>query len=323
MLNCTSCGYGSPEGAKYCRQCGAPLFEGDFKEAATRNYGRQGPAVAPAASAPLPPSIADAVAGDTARYQQAVHMPQPSASIYTPPVGVAPAARDTSSLKPKRRRILKWGGFVMAMLLSAGIGAAINEEENSGRVYLSQEDRVRLERLRTEDRLQETLVGSVTEFQERRREEMERQLEDIERAKEEAERAAERGELGRSGEKPLDLTEFEYKGASAGEFSRIPGRELLTQRTSDNFDTVARYFQEKLGQPILQLNRRNRRQVVFQSTGTPSVTVLVRESRERSRQPEIIIMRSPFRFPVSAPEAEAAKPAAAAEAKAPAELTQK
>src|SRR5207302_2189954 len=133
-------------------------------------------------------------------------------------------------------RYLKWGGFVLALLMSGGIGAAINQESNSGRVYLSAEDRARLERLWTEDRMNQTQTGSVIEKQQRVREEMERRLEEIERAKEEAERAAERGDVAATGEKPLDFRGLEYQGASAGQYSRIPGKELLTQRTNHDFE---------------------------------------------------------------------------------------
>jgi len=300
MLNCPTCGYESPDGAKYCRNCGAGLSAGsDPLEAATRNYGRQGPAVAAAGSAPLPPSIGDAVAGDTARY------PQPFSALppaYAPP-GRVPSAADTSSLgKRKKRRFLKWGAFLLALLISGGIGAAINDESNDGRVELSREDRVRLERLRAEDQIQQTLTGSVTEMQERLHEELERQLESIERAKEDMERAAERGEVALADGKALDLTAYEYQGASAGEFSRIPGRELLKQRTGDDFETVTRFYQEKLGKPFVRLGERDNKRAVFQAANTSPVTVLVRESGERPRRTEIIILRSPFRFPVAQPD---------------------
>src|SRR5437867_10839642 len=77
MLNCPSCDYESPDNSRFCRQCGAPLLsERDLAEARTRNYGRQAAVVA-APSAPLPPSIGDAVAGETARYQQSLQAAPP------------------------------------------------------------------------------------------------------------------------------------------------------------------------------------------------------------------------------------------------------
>lgn len=293
MLNCPSCHYESTDNSRFCRQCGAPLVsERELAEARTRNYGRQAAAVA-APSAPLPPSISDAVAGETARYQQPLSATPPA---YTPFDRISPAA-NTASFKPKRR-YLKWGGFVLALLISSGIGAAINEESNSGRVYLSAEERAGLERLRAEDRMNETMTGSVIEQQDRVRQGIERRLEEIERAKEEAERAAERGDVATTGEEPLNFTAYEYQGASTGQYSRIPGKELLTQRTADDFEKVIQFYEgmNLFGKPFVQINERNQRQALFQYVGTTPITLLVREGRERTRQTEIIILRSPFRF---------------------------
>jgi hypothetical protein len=283
------------------------MGDGDPLEATTRNYGRQGPALASAGSAPLPPSIGDAVAGDTARYQQQVPVQPmgpmgpigPMGPAYMPPGRMSVA--DTASFKgKKRRRFVKWGAVFLAMLMSVGIGAAINEESNDGRIFVSMEDRARLDRMRTEDQLRRTMTDSITDYQDRMREDIERKIEAIDRAKEEAERAAERGDPG-ADVKPIDLTSYEYQGATGGQYSRIPGRELLTQRTKDDFETVRRFYQEKLGQPLIQVNNdrndRNQRQAFFQSVGSPSATVLIRETRDRARQLEIIILRSPFRFP--------------------------
>jgi hypothetical protein len=163
------------------------------------------------------------------------------------------------------------------------------------------------------------MTDSIMEYQERMREDIQRKIEAIDRAKEDAERAIERGEPGTDA-KPIDLTSFEYQAATAGQYSRIPGRELLTQRTKDDFETVRRFYQEKLGQPLIQVNNdRNQRQAFFQSVGSPSATVLIRETRDRARQLEIIILRSPFRFPSLQVEEEKQKAAdpekATAEAK--------
>jgi hypothetical protein len=288
------------------------MGDGDLLEATTRNYGRQGPALAPSGSAPLPPSIGDAVAGDTARYQQQIPVQPvgpmgpigPMGPAYMPP-GRMPVA-DTAAFKgKKRRRILKWGAFFLAMLMSAGIGAAINDESNNDdRIHVSMEDRVRLARMQTEDRLRDTLTGSIADYHERIREDLERKIEAVDRAKEEAERAIERGDGG-TDVKPLDLVSYEYQGASGGQYSRIPGRELVTQRTNDNFETVSKFYQEKMGRPLAQITERNRKESLFQTVGSPSATVLIRESRDRGRQTEIIIVRSPARFPTLQPDPDA------------------
>ncbi len=308
MQHCSICHYESPEGAKFCRQCGAPLYaESELSGAGTRNYGRQEGAPTPSAFLPnpapsVPPSVVDAFGPETARYPKApssagvgtsslpniAPMYAQPAPVYMPPV------HNTAPIKPKRK-LLKWGGSLLLLLIAGGIGAGINEESNSGRTYLSGEDRARLERLRIEDRLTRTLTSAVTEQNDRIQDELRQRLDDVERAKEDARRAAERGLVGLD-EKPLDLKEFEYPGAASGQYSRIPGKELTTLRTRDDFETIVQHYQAKLGQPYVTLNERNNKRALFQSGGTPSATVLVQETNDRNRD-KISIMRSPFRFP--------------------------
>lgn len=301
MLNCPSCDYESPSSARFCRQCGVTLpTDSDLTEATTRNIGRQDPipSVATAGSAPLPPSIADTFAGNTARYRASSQ----AAPAYTPP-GFVANVMNTASLKSKRR-YLKRFGWVLALFISGGIGAGINQESNRDRVRLSPADRARLERLRTEDETARTLTGSVSERQDRLRDEAQRRLEEVERAREESQRAFERGSLTNSDEKLLDLNEYEYKNATTGQYSRIPGKEVLTQRAKEDFETISQFYQKKLGLPFVHRNERNEKQSLFQSETIPSVSVLVRESRDRSHQTEIIVIRSPFRFPRIQPDQE-------------------
>ena len=304
-MQCTICNYESPEGAKFCRQCGAPLYaESELSGADTRNYGRQDNG--PILSAPLPkpaPSVVDAFGSETARYYKApaavgvgtsnlpnvTPMYTQHAPVYVPPI------QNTAPIKSKKRRFLKVAGGLLLLLIAGGIGAGINEEANDGRIALSNEDRGRLERMRAEDRLNRTTFNSVTELNNRLREELERRAEDIERAKEEAQRAAERGLTGLD-EKPLDLNQYEYPNATSAQYSRIVGKELMTLRTQDNFETLVQHYRRKLGEPVVILTERNNKRAIFQSTGTPSATILVQETNDRNRE-KIIALRSPFRLP--------------------------
>jgi hypothetical protein len=123
-------------------------------------------------------------------------------------------------------------------------------------------------------------------------------MEEVQRAREEAERAAERGGAALAGEPPLNLSRFEYPGATSGQYSRIPGREMMTQMTGDSFDTITQYYQQKLGPPLAQISGK---QALFQSAGPVPVAVLVRDGRGRGRQWEIVLMRSPLRFLTAQP----------------------
>lgn len=304
-MQCTICNYESPEGAKFCRQCGAPLYaESEMSGADTRNYGRQDNG--PILSAPLPkpaPSVVDAFGSETARYYKApaaasvgtsslpnvAPMYAQHAPVYMPPI------QNTAPIKTKKRRFLKLAGGLLLLLIAGGIGAGINEESNDGRIRLSRDDQVRLERLRAEDRLNHTTFNSVIELNNRLREELERRAEEIERAKEDAERAAERGSTGLD-EKPLDLSQYDYDNTTSAQYSRIVGKELMTLRTQDNFETLVNFYKRKLGDPVVILTERNNKRAIFQSNGTPSVTILVQETNDRNRE-KIFAMRSPFRFP--------------------------
>lgn len=303
-MQCSICNYNSPEGAKFCRQCGAPLFsESELSGAGTRNYGRQDNG--PALSAPLPnpaPSVVDAFGPETARYAK----PQAAASVGTsnlPPIApmyaqhapvYMPPIQNTAPIKSQKRRFLKFAGGLFLLLLAGGIGAGINEEANSGRVRLSRDDQVRLERMRNEDRLKGSFISATNEQSDRLQNELRQQLEDVERAKEDARRAAERGG-SESDVTLLDLKEFEYPEATSAQSSRIPGKELTTLRTRDDFETIVRYYQSKLGEPYVVINDRNNKRALFQSNGSPSVTVFVQDTNDRNRD-KISIMRSPFRF---------------------------
>jgi hypothetical protein len=304
MQLCSICNYESPEGAKFCRQCGAPLYaESEMSGADTRNYGRQDNG--PILSAPLPkpaPSVVDAFGSETARYYKA---PAPAgvgtsnlpniapmyaqhAPVYMPPI------QNTAPIKTKKRRLLKWAGGLLLLIIAGGIGAGINEESNEGRFYLSRDDQARLERLRAEDRLNHATFNSVIEMNHRLREELDRRAEDIERAKEEAERAAERGSTGLD-EKQLDLKDYEYPNSTSARYSHVVGKELMTLRTQDNFETLVDFYKRKLGDPLIILTERNNKRAIFQSTGTPSTTILVQETNDRNRE-KIIALRSPFRL---------------------------
>jgi hypothetical protein len=303
MSNCSTCGYQSPEGAKFCRQCGAPLYaESESSGADTRNYGRQDSA--PAFSAPLPrtPSVVDAFGSETSRYYQAPaaavagtsNLPNVNPVFGGMAHGYAPPVSPTSPLK-KKRRLLKWGGAALALIISAGIGAGINEAENKGRIYVSSQDRAYLDAKHREDQINGTLISATTESRQRIQEELAERLEAVQRAKEEAERAMERGQTGLD-EPTLELGAFKYPGATSGQFSSIAGKELLTLRTKDDFDTITDYYQRKLGKPYLIRNERNRKSAIFQTNETPSATILVQETNDRNQE-KISILRSPFRFP--------------------------
>jgi hypothetical protein len=287
---CQHCGFESPASDKYCRQCGASLpFETEFSAAATRNYGRQEPAppvsTAPSAhSGRFSPSVADAIAGETERYYQ------------EPQWSPAPPAPNTAPIQT-RLRSRRW--FLLFFLLFIGIvvGAFVTGK-NVGReraqqmiVDFSPEDEAR----QRQEELKRELEDRMREAQDHAREAMDRQREALDHAREAAEQAAEAGAAAASpGVKLLDLTPYEYPGATIGNSIRIPGHETLTLRTSDDFEQVLQYYQKKLGKPVIQINESWEKRLLFQSTGAPPISVSVETDYERGGQLKIVVLRSPF-----------------------------
>jgi hypothetical protein len=130
---CLKCGFTAETNAKFCRQCGASLFnESGASEAQTQHYGRQTPPPVPEpASAPFtsqmppqqPPSIADTFAPDTGK----LHPPQPTSgppplgANYTPNAYPAPAYGHPPMPTSAKSNWWKWAlGVVLGSVLVCG-----------------------------------------------------------------------------------------------------------------------------------------------------------------------------------------------------------
>jgi len=295
---CQYCSYESPAGARFCRQCGAQLYvETEASAAGTRNYGRQEPApsVVMAGSGQLPPSVADTIAGETERYYQASYVP-------TPP---APATAPIKSRIGSWLRIGPWRWILLLLVLIIGmaIGAMMREGVRQERDSRTPEERDRSQREREARRRQEDLRRQtrdrVREAENRTREIRDRIREAVDRYREAADRAVEAGSaVVPADDKLYDLSRYEYPGAPIGISIRIPGHEMLTMRTTDSFDAVNQFYQQKLGtQPILKDNEAMEKRVIYQSNTAPAITVSV-ETVPGQAGPEmkIVVLRSPFRL---------------------------
>jgi hypothetical protein len=291
---CQHCSYESPIGARFCRQCGAQLFvETEVSAASTRNYGRQesAPSVVAANSGHLPPSVADAIAGETERYYQAPYVPTP----------IIPA---TSQIK-SGIKLWRWMlALLLVLLIGAMIGALVglNMRPRRAAIPVSSEEFVRNQRQeemrrRLEEQRREA-QNRMRDAENRARDARNRARDALNHAREAAERASEAGTaLAPTDEKPLDLSQYEYPGATQGSAIRIPGREILTMRVSDgHFDAVNQFYRNKLGKPIIEYNESaEERLLIFQSSTAPAVSVSIVTDDERpGPMLKIVVMRSPF-----------------------------
>jgi hypothetical protein len=288
---CQLCGYESPAGARFCRQCGAPHFvETETSAASTRNYGRQEPAppVAAAGSGHLPPSVADIVAGETERYYQPPYVPAPPAPVTAP---------IKSGIKLWRWMI----AFLFVLLIGAAIGALVRGTRRENR--MPPEERARFQKEEEARRRQEDLrrqaEDRMREAEDRAREAQDRARQALDHAREAAERASEAGAtLALTDEKPLDLSTYEYPGATVGSSIRIPGREMIIMRVSDgHYDAVNQFYRKKLGEPIIEINEPAEKRLIFQSNTAPAISVSVETDNERPGPLlKIVVLRSPFRI---------------------------
>ncbi|MGH9853671.1 MAG: zinc-ribbon domain-containing protein, partial [Blastocatellia bacterium] len=290
---CQHCGYESPAGARFCRQCGAPHFvETEGSVATTRNYGKQEPSVVTAGSGHLPPSVADAIAGETERY-------------YQPPYVPAPLAPATAPIKP-RIKLWRWMiAFLFVLLIGAAIGALMRgaSRERNRTPPMPPAEFARHQREEEAQRRQEDLrrqaEDQMRQAEDRIRQAQDRARQALEHAREAAERASEAGAaVTLTDEKPLDLSPYEYPGATVGSSIRIPGREMITMRVSDgHFDAVNQFYQNKLGKPIIEINEPGEKRLIFQSNTAPAISVSVETDEERPGPLlKIVVLRSPFRI---------------------------
>jgi hypothetical protein len=298
---CQYCSYESPIEARFCRQCGVQLYlETETSAAGTRNFDKQEPAlsVATPGSGHLPPSVGDAIAGETARYYQA----QP----YAP-------AQPASSTAPIKSRIGNWRWFVLllVMIIGAAIGSLVTgsmietgensptPEERARRQQRDDERRRQDDERRRQDQIRREAQNQMREAENRSREALNKAREAIRRAEEAARQASEAGAaLAPTDEELLDIGQFNYPGATVSSSIRIPGREMHTMRTTDSFDAVDQFYQKKLGEPILKINDSIEKRLIFQSNTPPLISVSV-ETVPGPAGPElkIVVLRSPFPFP--------------------------
>ena len=316
LTPCSQCGYESPDNAKFCRSCGAPLFaETESSSAGTRHYGRQEGAVlqpmsAPLPSQPLPPSVVDAFGDETRRQAYVPPVVSNTNPFAAPPVpqqyGYAPPVPQYNYAPPvpgpsKRRRLLKWGFAGSALAIAMGLGAAMNEDHNNARI--SDAERALIEDARREGRLNDRMASGFDDARARAERARNDAIRQVEQARDAARRAAESAnKTDVSGIPLLDLDKYEFDQATVSSAIRIPGKEMRQQYVNSDFGFLIKHYQQLLGKPIILQNTEDDddKRALFQSVGTPeqaSVSVLIKHSDEDKGDWEILILRSPFSFP--------------------------
>ncbi len=278
---CSRCGYVSDRPARFCRQCGAPLFvENEATSATTRQQPRH-PTTDPYSDAPYTSQLAS---------QHRVEEPAPDTSrLYRPP---APPTYGNYQVA-ETRRSNGWKWFLIALLcfllVGGGIGAmvisAIRNQQRAGNI-----------------------APAIEDISEQMREQIEREVErakqERERAMEEARRAAE--EAGRNapqppppppvpGELPSGLEPYKYPNAEVIESASGGGAEFVKMLTRDSVSKVSAHYTKQLGEPVLKADHDE--SVIFRVPGSPSTMITISENDEDSGKTEINVFRSRFQLP--------------------------
>jgi hypothetical protein len=288
---CKKCGYESPETDKFCRQCGGQFAaETEFSSATTLNHGRAepNPPMASVGTGRFPPSVGDAIAGDTERYYSPPQYAPAPANIERPPTFAPLKPAAPSRLKSFSRFMKGVFTFLLVGALVATTGMA---------VFFSQE--ARYERWRAEQRGRSRDDGEQANG--RARNAWEQMEEALQLAHEAAEKAASAGAtLTISGEKPIDLAKYTYPDAQVEAMVDSHGNEALSLLTHKEFTDVQKFYERLLGNPVLQVavnhyTGRQLKKLLYQSPALPTILVKVEETDKD--QVKITILHSFLRFP--------------------------
>lgn len=281
---CQRCGYDSDRPARFCRQCGAPLFaENEATSATTRQYAPQ-----PSSNsydAPYQSQFAqDARRNDQVPDTSSLHR-APMAQNYPN----YPA--NYQYPEPKKSGAWKWVLITLlcVALVSGGIGVMV------------------ISAIRAKQRA-EVFMPSSEEIEARVREQIQAELE---RAKEEAARAAE--EANRAAEDagaavppppppapgglPAGMERYKYPNAEIKNSNAVFGNEFARMITSDSVSKVRDFYKKQVGDPIINNKDESDESVIFQVPGSPMIIITVNQDDEDSDKTQIVVLRSRFQIP--------------------------
>lgn len=258
---CRSCGQHALPGARFCRQCGSPLFrENEETVAKTRQY--------PGSAGTYQPRGFSGVSGedaiDTSRFYHA-----PSAPNYQ-----VPQPRGSSS------------GFWLVMLVLcalAGLGII-------GSAYLNS----RINRVQSgaeiAQKVQEKIAEKQAEIATQQAERIARQTE--RQAAQEAARLSAPPPPPAPPPAPgisATIESLTYPGSVVESRQIFSGGQILKLRSSDSFESILKFYQDQLKQPTVV---RNKQTVVFTVKDSDSqVVVTIKPHSDQAGEFQIQVVR--------------------------------
>ena len=272
---CSRCGYVSDRPARFCRQCGAPLFvENEATSAATRSY------------APSQPPQGFPNQTYTPSYQAGNRWddqaPETS-QFYRPP--------SAPNYEPAATKKSRWGLWlligILCLLLVGGTIAGVV-----------------ITAIRTRNAAPFN-TDELTKDIERQVEEQIRLAQ--EQALEQAKRAVDAGgnlpplpplpPAAPGTDLPPGFEKYKYPNAEVEQLINVIGNEIIKMTTNDSPATVADFYRKVAGQPTIKNKEDEGEKYIFQITGPPSLIITVGPNREDPERTEIIVLRSSFKIP--------------------------
>jgi uncharacterized protein YneF (UPF0154 family) len=272
---CPHCGFISERLSRFCRQCGTQLIEeNEVTSASTRNYA---PGQVPLTNPNQP---------NTSQQRGRIDEQTGGTSHYSPPQ-VEPGYQPPVQ---RRSRLVLWLALIALFTLLV-IGGLIT----TGVFLADKASRKLLSKVPTNEEIQKQVQDHIGR-------EAERIKLEVERLSEEARKYT----PNNSGNvppqppgtvTPLTIDQYLYPRAAIDTKVGLYGNEVLRMRTRDNLDKVQKYYQKLLGNPPLQSNSAEDRTVIFQSSGTPSVKVIIQPEKEYQNQLRINVIRTSIQLP--------------------------
>ncbi|MGH9768467.1 MAG: hypothetical protein ACREAB_13635 [Blastocatellia bacterium] len=134
----------------------------------------------------------------------------------------------------------------------------------------------------------------AADISEKVEEEVQRAIKDAQRA---AEEAANSASPPPGSEASIDLDKYKYPNTTTDNQVRVLGNEILNLGTKDSYDEVKKFYQQLLGEPVIESNENDEQKLVFQSAGKPSVLVTIQPDKRHFGHLQIVVIRSHIQFP--------------------------
>jgi len=273
---CSKCGYVSDRPARFCRNCGAPLFvENEATSASTRNYG-QVPNTDPnrpwTGHAPSEPRSADTP--NTARF-------------YRPP-----AVHDYGVPEKKKSNAKTWLIVILSILLVAGGAVGLLTFTIVNRVR----ERVQIPSQEVLADIQAQIEDQIREAKDRARE-AERMAREAQRDLPVVEGVPQPPDAPPAPAAPAAFDKFKYPKADILRSNSLFGTELLQMSTSDSVATVSEFYKKLVGEAAIRNVSSEGESVVYQVPGSPSTIIAISPDEDNPGKTEIAVIRSQFNLP--------------------------